>query len=266
MSTGLAAATPEDFTFVYPQGATEWVASGDWDGNGLLDAVIVDRATGTYRLGFQTPGGIHTWTAPRSSGVSGVSGFTVGLVLDNALDGLAFTSEEANRINLIPANSQSQAGIPVPVYIPSVGPNQVVALDIGGGGNTLWHDLFVGSAWNGVSPFRVTLVRNSDGASFSTLQDAGAIGALERGNRVRIKNGVAAMLAVMERGPTDTLRVVDLTSGLVNPVLALNGLPDESEYVTADFNGDDLGEFLIFQPGASNLMSYPIEEPMAGTY
>src|SRR5262245_34815510 len=72
------AASLDDYLFVYPNGGAEWASSGDFNGDGLLDAVIVDRTTGAYRVGYQSPGGEHTWTTPRASGVAGVSGVAVG--------------------------------------------------------------------------------------------------------------------------------------------------------------------------------------------
>src|SRR5262245_19947792 len=96
-SGAATAASLDDYIFVYPNGSAEWVSSGDFNGDGLLDAVIVDRTTGAYRIGYQSPGGEHTWITPRASGVAGVSGVAVGHLLNPGAHGLAFTAPEANR-------------------------------------------------------------------------------------------------------------------------------------------------------------------------
>jgi hypothetical protein len=260
------AASLDDYVFVYPNGGAEWASSGDFNGDGLLDAVIVDRVTGAYRIGYQSPGGEHTWTTARASGVAGVSGVAVGHLLNAASHGLAFTSPEANRVNVVSAANPSQAGLPVSVFLPSVGPNQVVALHVGGPGDTPLHDLVVPTAWNGVAPYRITTIRNTDGATFSTLQDLAAAQRHERGNRVVIKDGTAPVLAILARGGTDTLRLVSYQGGPPNTFLQITGLPGGSEYAVGRFAGNGLRHFLFFRPGQSTLWVYPILEPVAGTF
>ena len=254
------AASPE--TFVYPNGPGEWTTSADVDGNGLLDSIIVDRVTGVYRIGYQSIGGMQTWSPPKASGVANVAGFSVGLVIDNTVPGLAFTGEEANRVNLVMADSAAAAGVPVPVYISAVGPNQVVALDIGGAGNTAWQDLWVATAQNGIVPFGATLVRNSDGSSFSAIESASSTLRFERGNRVRVRNEYAPMVGVLARGVQDTLRVLSLGSGSTLNILELTGLPAGAEYAVGQFTGDGLSQFLVFQPGSNLLQSHPVLEPV----
>jgi hypothetical protein len=262
----VTAASLEDYVFTYPNGPAEWAASGDFNGDGLLDAVIVDRATGAYRVGYQAAGGEHTWTTPRASGIAEVSGFTVGNVLNAAIHGLAFTAEAANRVNVLSAANPAQAGVPVSVHFAAVGPSQVVALDIGGGGNTPLHDLIVATAWNGAAPFRTTTMRNTDGASFTTLQDLAASQRQERGNRVTIKDGTDPVLAILNRGATDTLRLVSYAGGPPNTFLQITNIAGGSEYAVGRFSGTGLRHFLTFRPGQSNLWTHAVLEPVPGTF
>ncbi len=265
-ATGLLNAAPADHNFVYAGGDTECTASGDFDGNGLTDVVIVDRVTGSYRIGFQTPGGVHQWMAPRSSGVAGVTGFSVGRVLDATLDGLVFTAEEANRVNLLSAESISEAGVPVAVHLPSVGPNQAVALAIGGAGDTAFHDLFVASAWNYLPAFRTTTIRNTNGAGFALVHDLPTTQRLERGNRVSIKTGSPTVLAILARGVTDTLRIISYAGGPAETVIQIPGITSGSDYAAGRFTGTGLSHFLVFRPSESNLWSHPVEEPVPGSF
>jgi Bacterial TSP3 repeat len=262
----LAAATVDDYVFVYPNGEAEWATSADFNGDGLLDAVIVDRATGAYRIGYQSPGGTHDWTAPRASGIAGVSGFSVGYLLNGLTHGMAFTAEAANRVNVVSAANSAQAGVPVSVYLPSVGPNQVVAVDVGGAGNTALHDLVVPSAWNGLAPFRTSTIRNLDGASFATIDDSPAAELWERGNRVVIKSETTPVLAIMARGTTDSLRLISYAGGPAETFLQITNLPAGSDYAVGRFSGTGLSHFLVFRPGQSNLWAYPVLEPVPGTF
>ena len=79
--------------------------------------------------------------------------------------------------------------MPVAVFIPSLGPNLVAAVDIGGVGNTPLHDLFVGSMYNGAAAYRYSTVRNTDGLNFNLLTDAGVTALMQRANRVSLKSG-----------------------------------------------------------------------------
>src|SRR5690349_19625817 len=47
--------------FVY-QTPTEFTATGDFDGDGREDIVVVDRVTGNYRVAHQLVAGQHSWS------------------------------------------------------------------------------------------------------------------------------------------------------------------------------------------------------------
>ncbi len=264
--SAVTGAVLDDHVFVYPNGDAEWASSGDFNGDGLLDAVIVDRKTGAYRIGYQTPGGEHNWTSARASGIGDVSGVTVGYLLNGASHGLAFSAEAANRVNVVSAANPSQASVPVSVFLPSVGPNQVVALNIGGPGDTALQDLIVPSAWNGAAPHRTTTIRNADGASFTPIQDLAATHYQQRGNRVVIKDGTTPVLAILERGLTDTLRLVSYAGGPPNTFLQIANIAGGSEYAVGRFAGTGLRHFLTFRPGQSNLWTHAVLEPVPGTF
>jgi len=64
----------------------EFFGSGDLDGDGRTDVVIVDKETGKYRIGYQMQSGALTWVDCRPSGIKGLTGFTLGRLLTNTLD------------------------------------------------------------------------------------------------------------------------------------------------------------------------------------
>ena len=157
-ASGAVSETPEEFH-----------ATADVNGDGHADTVLVDKATGIYRVAYGQANGTNVWTEGRASGIESVTGFSAGRILNTARDALAFTSPGANRINVFDASSLGQAGQPVNVFIGSLGPNRVVALDIGGAGNTAHHDLYSPSlANNPAAPYRFTLTR-STGSTFSQI-------------------------------------------------------------------------------------------------
>ena len=64
-------------SFVYHT-ATGYQATSDLDANGVNDILLVDRATGLYRVGYISPVGAVTWAAARPSGMTDITGMAVG--------------------------------------------------------------------------------------------------------------------------------------------------------------------------------------------
>src|SRR3954465_7775681 len=96
-----AAEPSSTFAFETPD---EFFANGDFDGDGRLDVVIVDKETGKYRVGYQLPDGQLNWVDCRPSGIRGVTGFTVGKLLAEH-ESFAFTTPDANQISIADASS-----------------------------------------------------------------------------------------------------------------------------------------------------------------
>ena len=160
---------PQTFIYETPQ---EFFGRGDFDGDGRADIVIVDKESGKYRLGYQLTPGVLNWVDNRPSGMKGISGFTIGKLFTNTLDALAFTSPDANQITMVDVSSPTASSRAVTVpFTAALGPNTVVALDIGGVANTRLDDLYVGSIYNSPDANQAALLRN-DGAEFPKLSEA----------------------------------------------------------------------------------------------
>jgi formylglycine-generating enzyme required for sulfatase activity len=243
----------------------EFFGSGDFDGDGRMDLVIVDKESGKYRLGYQTSDGVFNWVDCRPSGLKPLSGFSIGRLLNTNHDALVLSSPDANQINLLEVSSASAPNKPIPVpFTAALGPNLVVALDIGGPGHSSLADLFVGTIYNAPDPNQATLVRN-DGSQFPKLADLALAGPANRGNRLAFKNGGPELLCVLvteEKG--DTFRAEDVSTGKLVSVAALSGLPAGSDYVVGNFQRLPLRELVFYKPGENYLMVRPVEEPAPG--
>jgi hypothetical protein len=255
--------------FVY-ENVTELSAGGDFDGNGHTDVVVVDRATGTYRLGYQLSPGAFSWASPRASGVEGVTGFHVGRVLSGSGDVLVFTSPLANRLNVCSAGSLTVPGLPQALFSPGVGPTLVAIIDIGGAGNTALEDFVVASLFNnGLNPLVEALRNTGSGSALQVVSTGNPGGPPRRANRVRLKSGQPEGVAMLVRnGGIDRLQVVQLSTGALVPAIDVPvGPPNELDYVYDFFNsGSPLGQFLFYVPGGNQLVLRPVVEPSPGVF
>src|SRR2546422_7329501 len=167
------AEAPQTFVYETPE---EFFGRGDFDGDGRVDIVIVDKESGKFRLGYQLSAGVFTWVDNRPCGIKGVSGFTIGKLFRTNLDALAFTSPDANQITMVDVSGPTGSSRPVSVpFTAALGPNTVVAVDIGGAGNTRLDDFYVGSIYNSPDANQAALLRN-DGAEFPKLAEAALAG------------------------------------------------------------------------------------------
>lgn len=248
--------SPASFVYETPQ---EFFAGGDFRGSGHADLVIVDKASGKYRLGYEMSAGVFSWVDCRPSGLKAIAGFSVGKLTAANRDALAFASPDANQITIVDASSLTAPGEPLTVpFGVALGPSTVVAAGTGGQGPA---DLYVGSIYNSPEPNRATLLRN-DGAKFPVLADAPLSGQAVRGNLASLQPGQPQLLCVLLNGEKeDTLQLQTLSSGKPASAAAASGLAAGSDYAVGNFGGSALPQFVIYKPGASSLSVRPLEEP-----
>jgi len=257
--------------FVY-ETADELQADGDFDGDGRGDLIILDQATGNYRIAYQTAPGVYSWVSARASGIPHATGLGLGRLNSLAFDSLAITGPEANRVNVIDASSPSVAGLPSSVYLPSLGPNAVAGIDIGGAGNTAHDDLYVASRENGLAPYRETLLRNVATTNRVVLADNSLPYLRERANPVLLHTNRPPRLGFFQRNTAvnlDLLSIFDLASGAPAPVAsaAASRAPAPAEYVTGQFvRTNAYTQFLLYPPSGNYFFEYQIVEQPPGTY
>jgi formylglycine-generating enzyme required for sulfatase activity len=251
--------------FVY-ETEKELVSTGDFDGDTREDVVIVDKDSGKYRLGYQQASGLFNWVNFRPSGMKYVSALTTGKLIAANRDALAFCSADANQLSVWDARSASAAGPSVPVPFGALGPNSILAIDVGGAGNTPLQDLVVSSMYNSdPNPNRTTLLRAS-GNAFSPLAELPLTGTAGHVNRVTL-NGGSELVGEMVAGDNgDTFRVDDLSSGKPATVLTASGIPTGSDYTFGTFRGVPQRDFIFYKSGESKLALRSVEEGGAGKF
>lgn len=261
----LSAFTVQAFP-VIQETADEFITSADLNGDSLQDVVLVDKATGRVRLGYQGPHASFNWVEWRNSGLSGVTGLSVGRLLNEEHDGLAFSSQDGNGITLLDASVPTTVSAPVEVPFMLLGPASVVAVDIGGSGNTPLHDLFVGSVYNSPDENMASLLRNTAGTT-EPLAELPLPGIPARGNRVQLKDGGAEFLAVLFQTDTGTsLRIQSFADGRPVNVTSFAGLEPDVNYTVGKARGLPLNDLLLWTPGSHTLIVRPVVQPSIDDY
>jgi hypothetical protein len=242
-------------------GPVEITGYADLDGDGRADAVIIDRETGTVRVGFQLDNsGTLQWTPGRAAGIYNVTGVTAGRLLVSTRDTLALASPEAGRVKL--------AGILSPTVQPqlsdwipagTVGPFSLAAGQIVG--TSALEDLLLSSTWNGIPENRVRLFINSGGSAFTThtLLDQNSERSYEQAARVLLATGATHQVAYYERAPAGTalLRVRALNETGSPLRLTVLFLPVNGQFVLNPFAGS-LAQLVTWVPGAGTYQVRPI--------
>ena len=240
---------------------------GDFDGDALDDLVIVEKASGVLQLQEKIQSENGQWRAPASPGFSNVTSVASGRLLSTTRDALAFTSPEANRINLLSLAAFNAPWLVDNRYPTNHGPVTLAALDIGGAGNNAAvDDLYLGSIWNGATPNFHTTLRN-DLLSLSTLGNLALGNVPARANPVRVKTGLPLHAAVLLRGgASDTLLVSSNYAGVPSTSASVAALAG-SDYIAAPFETNSpLARFVLWQPGLSNIQRFPITELTANNF
>lgn len=261
LSTSFASAAGSSVS-VIKDTPRELFGAGDFDKDSRVDVVIVDKESGKYRLGFGLETGLFNWVDNRPAGMKGISAVTAGkLIPGKEATALGFTGPDGDRLSIVDISSPSAPGKPQLVtFDEALGPNTIVAIDIGGPGNTPAADLFVSSIYNSPDENLATLLRN-DGADFPKIGEATLPGVASHANSLVLKNGSAEMLVyVVKQDKGSTLRVEDLSSGKAVSVATVTDLPDGADYELGSFRGKGLAEFLIYKPGESKLLVRPVTD------
>jgi hypothetical protein len=137
------------------QSATEWFATGDFDGDGRTDVMMADRETGVFRVGYSQASGSYVWSMFHPSGISPIDSVTVGkLVLPNR-DSVAFAGKQSNRMNVFPPSSPGAPfAPPISGSTNGIGPTAIAV----GGSGTLDLEHVLAMTENGASGSLETLL------------------------------------------------------------------------------------------------------------
>ena len=246
--------------FVYDTGS-ELLSSGDFNGNGQADVLVIDKSTGNSRIGYLDANNVLSWSAPLPSGVENISGAAVGRFYLNNVDSLAVTAPSLNRINLVDLSNSNSVPSPVSIAPQGIGPQTLVTLpNPDAAPAPPSPTLLVASSDNGLPIEEIEQLQISSTVA-TPMGSFGETAPFERGNTLELPDAVSPSFAVgMVRGSDgDRLDLLDFTNGSGGILLSETNLASGSDYVFGFFNGESLPRFVFYQAGSSNLLFVPLQ-------
>ncbi len=241
---------------VVTETSTEFLSSGDFNGDGRLDAIVLDKATGNARVGYQNASGALTWAAPVPSGVARAGSLAVGRFISLNRDAIAVTSFEFNRIHILDLSVPGQATPPRIVHPPHDGIKSLIAVtqlkNSNANENAVLDWLTTATHDPGLTLLDVLAFGIADG--LSSFQDQivaegtlVSVGAFERNFRDD------TLLSAIKRGSNDTFTAYTYTNS-AGPILFRPNLPSGSEYAFGRFHNETYARLLFYVPGQSNII------------
>lgn len=239
----------------------EFLTTGDFNGDGRLDVLIVDRDTGRLRVGYRLSAEFFNWANWLAGGAKDIAGVAVGKLVDDKHDSVALAATDVNLITVVDAANANIQTDPIKIPSSALGPNSVVAVDIGGAGNTPLLDLYVASIYNAEpTPTRATLLRNTANR-FTQLAEMPVTGTESRATRLALKAGGPELAVVLSSGETgNSLRANKFDAGKPEEVLNIGGLPEGVAYVAGNFSGSALKDFVFYSAGKAEVSVGTLEE------
>jgi Tol biopolymer transport system component len=257
-STGAAA------SFVY-ETSNEFISSGDFNGDGRVDALVLDKATGNARVGFQDASGALSWAAPTPTGVPHPGSLAVGRFLQTNRSAIAVTSLSWNRIHVLDLSVSSNS--PVVINPAHVGSSLLVGLEAPYGTVSPFSFLVAGSQADydpGVSLLDLLSIAADNSAQFQDQIAAEA--QLTSANSLRLGSAATTFVAGMKRGTNDTFAAYSYANQ--NNTLYRVELHAGTEYVPGSFkwsrDNQTTPGLLFYVPGESNIISQRVIEAGGG--
>jgi hypothetical protein len=232
--------------------ASEFLAQGDYNGDGVSDVLVLDKVTGNARVGYANSSGSLTWSAALSTGVDNLTGCGVERLLKTNVDAIAVTSPAFNAVNIVDLSKTNSTPAPQTFSPMGLGPHAVVGLHAPRASISPGLPfLLVASSFN-----------DSNSESLDLLQWTGSVaecgsfpesGAFDLPNPLDVSFAPATLALGLVRDLTnDALHVWEFDSA-PGVVASYSNLVSASAYAVGTFAGQPHPSFLFYVPGESNI-------------
>jgi hypothetical protein len=242
-------------SFVYETPA-EFLTSGDFNGDGRTDALVLDKVTGNARVGYQNVSGALDWFGPFATGADSATALAVGRFSQTNSEAIAVTAAGLNQIRILDFSNPSNA--PSPVIMNPAHPDisLLVGLDAPYQTNSSLGWLNTASHDPGITLLDLF---GFLGQSLSYFQDQiAADGYLSSGSAFRRFASDATLLAAVRRGSSNDSFIAYSYTNTTTAALVRSNLPAGTEYVFGNFNNEPYPRLLFYVPGQSNIIVQPL--------
>jgi hypothetical protein len=251
----------------------ELIGYGDFDGDGVIEGVLVDRASGAVRVLRQVGGGDPQWLDPIPSGLESADSFSVGPILAPGADQLAVGGLLPNRTHVLALDAPFPA--PQAVFTSGAGHRDVAAVDLALAGNDPSRmELVVVTGWPGDAPTQA--IFQSTAGGFSAFSEGTAPAAIRAHARVRLlQNGQDYILFLEDYGTPGFERAVlgDPLQPASPPVDVEGGIHAGSRYIHGPLLNGNACQFVFYRAGEAaiqvcttqpgSLLQPPVEHTLA---
>lgn len=225
---------------------------GDFNGDNLLDALVIDRRSGLYRIGIAQANGSLLWSAAKSTGCQNPASLAVGAISSTA-DSFAVTSPSANQVHLIdPTTPYSRPSLITPT---GIGTTSVAAVDVKIPGNDpALLDLLVTSHWNSPPTAYQRDILQSLPTGISPASNINTNHPLDRASRVLLESGTDEIFATFERlTSSNNFNLTDTGDPSLPLLSSVSGLPVDSDFLHASFLEGTKSQFIFYRPGTPGI-------------
>ena len=260
----LAAAAPvyaqEPFTFETP---ARLFSTADLNGDGRLDAVVLDRETGAAAMGFQDAAGAYTWSEGLPTGAEAATCLTVGR--QGSVDLFGVTTPALGRLVFVSSASSSAEPVVTNIFPKLPSPQAMAFFPLTS--TTAPELLVTGDRGTGVGNRYGYELRPPLTGPATPLWEQFFNAPTSKIASIRVKTGTVPR--VLEYfGSSCFCEGVSLTALTAGPG-GLGGAitdPATTLFAVGNFDGTAYTQFLFYDPGTSAVRTVKITEPSAGTY
>ena len=249
---GILHATDPRNTSVTPQ---ELLGYGNFDGDSDLDSLVIDRATGLFRLGVTQADGSVQWQAARPTGCPEAQAMAVGAVRSPGVPDLIVTGPATNQMLLL---SPAAPFVRPQTLVPAgIGPLSVAAVELAHAGNDPARlDLVTLTGWNSDPSANSQHFHQSLVGGISPILDSVIPFPRRRGSRVILTTAGPELYCDLEATTTtsSTFRIVNTQNPALPLLTSLAGLPTGVDFVEARFFALPRYQFVFFTPGTPGLL------------
>jgi len=236
--------------------SNEFLTSGDFNGDGLPDVLVLDKLTGNARIGYQGGSGELTWAAAFATGADPATALAVGRFAQTNRDDLAVTAAGLNSVRIVSLPGSSNVPTASVIHPPHAGVTMLVGLDAPYGATAERSWLTTGAVESGLTLLDL-LGFDATGQSFFQDQ-VPAAGALRNASSFRRAAGDATLLAAIRADGSNDTFVAFAYTNTAAPALVRSNLPTGVQYVFGQFNNDPLPHLIFYVPGQSNVIAQPL--------